>query len=81
VYAVTWSLPGDLATVLAGLLSLGPVERGLPDYDLPPELRELLPTNTEPRWVRRPPPTRPLDRRQESLSPQGIPFGQEEDQR
>jgi hypothetical protein len=51
VHAVTWSLPGDLATVLGGLMSLGPVERGLPDYDMPPELRELMATSTEPRWL------------------------------
>ncbi|HEX5119298.1 MAG TPA: hypothetical protein VFW65_29255 [Pseudonocardiaceae bacterium] len=55
VYGVTWSVIGDVSTVLAALLNLRPVEPGWPDYDMPPALRSLLPNPTQRRRTIRPP--------------------------
>lgn len=55
VYAVTWSVVGDLTTVLWGLLNLRPVERGWPDYEMAPELRQLLPDASRTHHTIRPP--------------------------
>lgn len=55
VYGVTWCQLGDVSAVLWGLLNLRPVERGWPDYDIPAELRTLLPNPTQRRHTLRPP--------------------------
>ncbi|HEX5403147.1 MAG TPA: hypothetical protein VFX16_12675 [Pseudonocardiaceae bacterium] len=55
VYGVTWSVTGDLSTVLCALLNLRPVEQGWPDYDMPAELRTLLPNPTQRHRTIRPP--------------------------
>lgn len=55
VYGVTWCQVGNLDTVLWGLLNLRPVERGWPDFDIPAELRALLPNPTQRRYTIRPP--------------------------
>lgn len=55
VFGVTWSVVGDVSTVLRALLNMGPVERGSPDCDMPAELRALLPNPTQRHRTIRPP--------------------------